>query len=116
VETVTPVRITLPPPTPFPKPFSSALEPQAKGIIGSFCGIDLCTFIPAGQAKNILQGLFFSRPQYFQPMIRFWENHKRMALRTRFHAPDFESRSLGRARRENDRSFIDLNLATPANY
>jgi hypothetical protein len=47
-------------------------------------------------------------------MIRFSENHKRTVLRTRFHAPDFESRSHGRARREKDRSFIDLNLATPA--
>src|SRR6202167_6675844 len=33
-ETVSWVRIPPPPPMPFPKPFSRAVEPQAKGIIG----------------------------------------------------------------------------------
>jgi hypothetical protein len=92
------------------------LNPRRKALWGAICRIDLCTSTSTGQAENILQGLFFSRPPYFRAMIRFSENHKRTVLRTRFHAPDFESRSLGRARREKDRSFIDLNLATPANH
>jgi hypothetical protein len=100
-ETVSWVRIPLPPPAPFPKRSPRLLSPRRKALVGAICRIDLCTSIPTGEAENILHGLFFSRPLYFRSVIRFSENHKRSVFRTRLHPPDFESRSLGRVYLQN---------------
>ena len=99
-ETVSWVRIPPSPPRPFPKPFSGALEPQAKGIIGGFLPHRPLHLNPYRAGQKHSPGRFFSRPLYFRSMIRFSEDRKRMVLRMRFHVPEFESRSLSRARRK----------------
>ena len=100
-ETVSWVRIPPSPPTPFPKPLSGALEPRRKALLAAICASISAPPYLRGRPDAFSRALFL-QTSVLSAKATVLGKPQKSVLCTRYHAPDLEGRSLGRARREND--------------
>jgi hypothetical protein len=93
-ETVSWVRIPLPPPASSQNALRPRVGPSWKRIICPIAAMDLWTPISGRRSEMTLCKASFSGALYSEVEVRFWRKHKISAFRMPFSSPDLEIHSL----------------------